>query len=106
MSLTDIEKKLANEKPQKSRTAKNKGTKSLTTDELFEEFKTQQKAVRLNRELKKQNNAERAIRITLNPLGEEFPFQCSCGAKHLFWYIENKKGVRFLTLNQVYNKGN
>ena len=57
----------------------------------------------LNRESKERNCVERARLKVLDPKGEKFPFQCSCGVKHQFSYRESE-GERLLEVMLFHSK--
>ena len=63
-----------------------------------EYVKTRLGDARRIRESQEQIGGESLVEKSLDPLGEKFPFQCSCGAKHQFLYIENEAGLRLLRL--------
>ena len=69
---------------------------TMTDFEWDNSFKTQSKVSLQSRELEKPNGGDRAKQKELNPLGEVFPFQCSCGVTHQLEYSENKEGLRLL----------
>ena len=71
---------------------------TMTDLEWDNSFRTQSKGSLESRELEKPNGGERVKQKELNPLGEVFPFQCSCGVKHQLEYSENKEGLHFLTV--------
>lgn len=51
-------------------------------------------------QLPAQRNAEPLVEKSLNPQGETFPFQYSCGVRHQFEYIENVEGLRLLKVKR------
>lgn len=63
-----------------------------------EYFRSRQEAVYRGRELQEHNDGESLMVKSLNPLGETFPFRCSCGVKHQFSYTQNEAGVYLLSL--------
>ena len=72
-------------------------TMEMTMEDYVLRRKSQLKASRLNHESLEPSDKERARLKVLDPLGEKFPFQCSCGVKHLFEYTESE-GVRRLAV--------
>ena len=40
------------------------------------------------------------LQKSLDPSGEQFLFQCTCGVKHQFEYMEDATGVRSLTVKK------
>ncbi|MFZ3116036.1 MAG: hypothetical protein WA121_10595 [Syntrophales bacterium] len=70
---------------------------SMTDNEWFS-HQIQLQADLRNQILKKPCNGEYAKQKVLDPLGQEFPFQCSCGVIHLFSYTETPEGQRVLTV--------
>lgn len=48
------------------------------------------------RESEKQSRVVSALEKFLDPAGEMFPFQCTCGVTHQFSYSETPEGLRRL----------
>lgn len=64
---------------------------SITIDEWIES----REAVASQRpQLKGHSNEEPLLYVNLHSSGMKFPFQCSCGVKHQFYYTETPEGFR------------
>ena len=74
-------------------------TESITQDE-FIAGRILVTAFLQSRQLEVHNDAECELRKSLDPSGERFLFQCTCGAKHQFDYTEDASGVRHLTVKK------
>ena len=72
----------------------------IMSQDEFIAARSQVRASWQRHQLEGHSNEGRELHKSLDPSGEQFLFQCTCGVNHQFEYIEDAAGVRHLTVKK------